>query len=99
MQLVNTHDVKEQVQIQDETATAKDIVRVIRQAEDNYQVERSIVDFHWISISFLFFLASDQRKLSRNVGINIPITSSTITNDENQDRLEQNYIISTRFWT
>ena len=46
MQLVNTHDVKEQVQIQDETATAKDIVRVIRQAEDNYQVERSIVDFH-----------------------------------------------------
>lgn len=41
---------KEQVQIQDETGTAKDIVRVIRQAEDNYQVDRLIshplIEYH-----------------------------------------------------
>ena len=45
------NDVKEQVRIQDETGTAKDIVRVIRQAEDNYQVEififHPLIEYHF----------------------------------------------------
>jgi capping protein alpha len=37
VQLVSDKDLKETVQIQGETATAKEIVRIIRQEEDNYQ--------------------------------------------------------------
>lgn len=37
VQLVSSKDITESVQLQDETATAKEIIRVIRQSEDNYQ--------------------------------------------------------------
>ncbi|CAF1526603.1 unnamed protein product [Rotaria magnacalcarata] len=37
VQLVSSKDIKETIQIQDETTTAKEIVRIIRQAEDSYQ--------------------------------------------------------------
>ena len=44
---------KDQVHIHDETGTAKDIVRVIRQAEDNYQVERLLISIeHDSPLSF-----------------------------------------------
>lgn len=37
VQLVSSKDINEKISIQDETSTAKEIIRVIRQAEDNYQ--------------------------------------------------------------
>ncbi|CAF1135723.1 unnamed protein product [Rotaria sordida] len=37
VQLVSSKDITEKVQFQDETTTAKEIIRIIRQAEDNYQ--------------------------------------------------------------
>jgi len=37
VQLVSSKDITETIQLQDETTTAKEIIRIIRQAEDNYQ--------------------------------------------------------------
>ncbi|CAF4610521.1 unnamed protein product [Rotaria sp. Silwood2] len=37
VQLVSSKDITEIIQLQDETMTAKEIIRIIRQAEDNYQ--------------------------------------------------------------
>lgn len=37
VQLVSSKDISEKISIQDETSTAKEIIRIIRQAEDNYQ--------------------------------------------------------------
>lgn len=86
---------------QDENSTAKEIVRVVRQSEDNYQVIRwnSKTKFTNEIDRFCFlFSASGEWKLSSYVWLDVQGSASSITNNKSQNWLVKDYGLQNWFW-
>jgi hypothetical protein len=73
--------------VKDEHVTAKDVIRIIRQSEDNYQVKEILSTMNdLVTLSVYFsFLASRQRKLSSYVGLDIQSSTTSTAHNESKN--------------